>query len=286
MLFFKEETSLPKDFAFDMFERSGEPQNDPCYLHYHDFLEINYVMDGTGRNIIENVSYKLIPGDIYIINNHERHYAFYDGKLRLMVIIFNADLIWQSDDFDYSYIRMFFDRNVNFSNCIRRECPISPQISAIILEMWDEWNGKQEGYKLVIKALLMKMLSILYRYFKSIAESEDCLKFHHSSYERIRDVIFYIHENYQKPISLEYLSSIALMNKNYLSTYFKRAMKININQYIQKLRVNHACMLLRSTQKSILDICLESGFTNVTYFNKVFKAHKGSAPNQYRSSNS
>jgi len=283
MEYLKQPIPLPRDFPFDMYKVTSSTSGSPNFLHCHDSLEINYFLNGSGRNVIEDVPYKIIPGDIYIINNFERHFAFPDAETELIVIVFNVDLIWQGSQFDYEYIKTFYNRGRNFSNCIRQGSPVWDLLSSILNEMWHEWNAREEGYKLVIKALLMKMLAALYRHFGTGTGMKEDISVG-DAYYKIRDVIEYINNNFQEEITLDRLAEIAHMNRNYLSSYFKRAMTVNFHEYLQRVRIGYACMQLKSTGKSILEISDDSGFKNVTYFNRVFKKLMKCTPYQYRSS--
>lgn len=73
----------------------------------------------------------------------------------------------------------------------------------------------------------------------------------------ISRMIFYLSENFTRPISLEDLSSALGVSKYYLSRVFSGQLMTSFNQYVNSLRVNLAQNLLRSTKKSVLDICYE-----------------------------
>jgi len=272
---------LPKDFSFDFSEGRGII-GDESVLHFHDCLEINYIESGNGVNIIENKRFKLEPGDFYIINNLERHYAYTNGNLRIKVISFDPKFIWQNSIFDYDYIKPFYNRGIHFSNRIGKENPLSGELLRIVKEIEYEWVNKQEGYKMIIKALLMKLLALFYRHFKTSDEIGKDIKSFHKSYDRIRDVVEYINDNYNKDLALEDLAKIALMNKSYLSTYFKKVMSMTISDYIEIMRINMACNQLKTSNFNIAEISSSVGFNNVSHFNKIFKKVMNMTPTQYR----
>ena len=74
------------------------------------------------------------------------------------------------------------------------------------------------------------------------------------------------------------------MNQNYFSTYFKNVMNCSVSTYIIRRRLKHACLLLATTEDSIIEIAAASGFENVPYFNRTFKKHMGMSPGKYRDS--
>jgi AraC-like DNA-binding protein len=130
--------------------------------------------------------------------------------------------------------------------------------------------------------MLMNLLAILYRHFKLKDEiGEDARKFR-KSYDRIRGVVEYINGNFTREISLDELARVALMNRTYLSSYFKDIMNMNISEYIEVLRTNYACRMLKTTQKTITEISFDSGFNSVSYFNRIFKRFMNVSPNEFR----
>lgn len=281
MSYRKDIIPLPEDFQFNMFRSSGTQEQSP-ELHFHDCLEINFIESGVGENIIEDKRYTLEKGDLYIINNLEHHMAVSNGDLKMLVIVFDPVFVWQNDQMDSDYLKPFFNRNFMFSNKISEQDLYYKDIKSIVEKLDQEWVHRQEGYRMVIRALLMHLLALLYRHFKSRDEiGEDVRKFQ-QMYDRIRGAVAYIHHNYTQDIKLEVLANVALMNRTYFSSYFKSVMKVTVPEYIESMRIRHSCRLLKTTQKSITEISADSGFNSVSYFNKAFKKHIKITPNNYR----
>ena len=120
------------------------------------------------------------------------------------------------------------------------------------MQLQKEYSERREGWPLLIKAYLLAALGEFYRYYQDMA----ALKAHSSrsvSYERVRDVIEYIHEHFAEPLTLAQLAERAMISKNYLSSVFSETMKLSLFDYIEQVRVNHARLLLQTTQDSILE---------------------------------
>lgn len=92
----------------------------------------------------------------------------------------------------------------------------------------------------------------------------------------------YIFNHLYENITLEQLSELASLNRNYLSELFKKEVGMSIIEYIQRERIEEAKELLLSTNNSILDICISLSFSDQSYFTKVFKKFTGATPKQYR----
>jgi AraC-like DNA-binding protein len=100
--------------------------------------------------------------------------------------------------------------------------------------------------------------------------------------ERFQNVFSYLIQNYQHDISLKTVAGIANMSPNAFCRYFKNVTRKTLLESVKELRINQACQLLRNTAKPINEICFESGFGNISYFNKTFKEVTGYTPLHYR----
>jgi AraC-like DNA-binding protein len=100
--------------------------------------------------------------------------------------------------------------------------------------------------------------------------------------KRMTDVYTYIRENYFKPISLEKVSKIARMSPVSFSRYFKKYCGAGFIEYLNRVRTNKACYLLRETEYQVHDIAVECGFASISNFNKQFRKTEGISPRDYR----
>jgi len=100
--------------------------------------------------------------------------------------------------------------------------------------------------------------------------------------KRMSDVYTYIRENYFKPISLDKVAKIARMSPFSFSRYFKKNCGACFVEYLNRVRTNKACYLLRETDYQVQDIAMECGFGSVSNFNKQFRKTEGLSPRDYR----
>jgi AraC-like DNA-binding protein len=100
--------------------------------------------------------------------------------------------------------------------------------------------------------------------------------------KRMTDVYTYIRENYFKPISLEKVAKVARMSPFSFSRYFKNNSGACFVEYLNRVRTNKACYLLRETEYQVQDIALECGFGSISNFNKQFRKTEGLSPRDYR----
>jgi AraC-like DNA-binding protein len=100
--------------------------------------------------------------------------------------------------------------------------------------------------------------------------------------KRMTDVYTFVRENYFKPVSLSKISKIAKMSPIAFSRFFKRNSGVGFVEYINKVRTNKACYLLRETEYQVHDIAMECGFASISNFNKQFRKAEGISPRDYR----
>lgn len=100
---------------------------------------------------------------------------------------------------------------------------------------------------------------------------------------RMRKVFEYTMNNYQKKISLDTIANVANMTKNAFCKYFKKRTNKTYIQFLNELRIEYACKILRSDEDaSIVQITEEVGFNNISNFNRQFKAVKQMSPSKFK----
>ncbi len=96
------------------------------------------------------------------------------------------------------------------------------------------------------------------------------------------EIYNHVRENYFKPLSLKSVSRIAMMGPAAFSKYFKKNSGACFIEYLNRVRTNKACYLLRETEYQIHEIASECGFTSISNFNKQFRKNEGMSPGSYR----
>jgi len=99
---------------------------------------------------------------------------------------------------------------------------------------------------------------------------------------RMSRIYEYIIQNFTNEIALDEIATQAHISPSAFCRYFKARTKRTLKEFVNELRVNYACQLLQENRLSITQICFESGFNNISNFNRRFKEIKGITPQQYR----
>lgn len=131
--------------------------------------------------------------------------------------------------------------------------------------------------------------------YETVRDMENCLRemcvlaITHNREKRLRlnDVTLklataFMDANFNNNITIETVADHVQRSTSFLSRIFKEATGTTINDYLIHLRIRRACELLRQPKITLEDICREIGYSNVSYFNKLFKSRTGHTPGQYR----
>jgi len=139
----------------------------------------------------------------------------------------------------------------------------------ILLEI--QSGGDQRVLRGYLQVILSRVVPLL-NLFESPQEPQDI----------VYRMLQYLSEHFLEPLSLHDLSRAMGVGESYLSHLFSLRLKTSFRSYINALRIQHASMLLRSTDYSITRIAYESGFETQRTFNRAFLEHCGLPPRQYR----
>ena len=101
----------------------------------------------------------------------------------------------------------------------------------------------------------------------------------------MRNIMDYTFSNYQNEIRIDTISDIAHMTTNAFCKYFKKRTNKTYNQFLNELRIEKACQLLLIKDKLVSEVAFETGFPNLSNFNRKFKNIKGVTPSKFRNSN-
>ncbi len=98
----------------------------------------------------------------------------------------------------------------------------------------------------------------------------------------MKEVIQYLNTHYQEEITLTDLSERFYVSQYYLCREFKKYTGTTIVNYLNKNRIMDAQKLFLETDDNVTQVCHQTGFSNLTHFNRVFKDIAGMTPSQYR----
>lgn len=100
---------------------------------------------------------------------------------------------------------------------------------------------------------------------------------------RLNRLIRFVEENYTHRIRLEDFARQEGCSLSYLSRFVKSTLNQNFQEYVTSVRFHRACELIAAGEKRMLDVCLESGFSDYRYFSREFRRQYGMTPEEYSS---
>lgn len=246
-------------------------------IHWHNSIEILYVLKGKINVTIDTDTYEIEENELEIVNIDESHRIFSDE--------FNKVLIFHIDpNFFEKYYNdiknMFFYTNTSDKGA--QEDERYNEFRTILSIILCEFTQKSNDYDEEVEKALVDLLFHLINNFHYLLYDNDEIKSNEAQLERYHRISKYIFNNYNNNITLQDIAKNEFLSTHYLSHEIKYATGYSFTDLINLTRVEESVKLLLDTDKTISEICEEVGFSHTRYYNKHFKAYYKSTPLQYR----
>lgn len=262
--------------------------------HRHEYTQINYICKGKGKHFIKGNEFSIYKGDIFVIPPYVPHSILYSGdsELEVFELEFETSFINQSFDsaenvesfFDFAYLEPFLVIENRVKPSLNLAGKLQIEVENILNEALVEYNERTTGFKLLIKAALLKLLVLVGREFTRNVEKSDSSQVYCSQRDAIYNAVKYIQEHYTEKLYIEDVANRFMLSKSYFSYLFKTQTLKSFTEYLKDYRIAKAMELLENTDMKIADICFEVGFNNLNHFNRQFKQCTGRSPLSYRKS--
>lgn len=241
--------------------------------HFHDEIEILFVLSGRLAVMINGTNFVMKEEDIIVFDIFEYHEIYREAGGHTLSAFIQQSLVHQAKI-----------GKIKCCSCIQPERDdYFRLLKARLAIMYREYLEHCEEGRLKILSELYAVLSILRQHFAE----EDIPEWKvQEETERMRRILLYVGSNYQENISLRTIAEHFYLSPSYLSREFKRLMNISFSEYVRKLRLNKASYMLSTTKESITRIALSCGFPNVNTFIINFRQQFGNTPNGYRKTES
>lgn len=247
--------------------------------HYHDDIEVVYVLKGEIELKNVHYTYALKPGNVFVLNDSEMHSI--SAKDKNMVLVVHLQLKYFINYFEELY-------NSFFITDISDEDKSMNVLRKNLLALLSEYMIKDSNYERRMIGYANNLLSCLIADFRYFTLEEGMFK-NRSDYrgnevlaERLYRVTDYIYENHSERITLSEVAQNVHLSDYYLSHLIKTFTGLSFQDYLNFARVEKSEKLLLETGKSISFIAEECGFSAVRYYTKFFERWFGVTPKEYR----
>lgn len=244
--------------------------------HWHDAVEIIYLLEGELKVIIGNNSRNFKAGQCIIITPNQIHSTLCTRP--------NRAILFQIPE---TFIKKFIPQTGNL--CFHLQDPAESPIAQSKVELFKKTLIKMQlltdlqpdGAVLRFNSLLFEILFQLYHNFCTETQTKDTTQ-HNRNLDRLKPVLQYISDNYNRPISLEEISGIAILQPKYFCRFFKKCMGVTFLEYQNEIRLSMIYKDITSTNDRISDILERHGFTNYKLFRRMFSERFHSTPTELR----
>ncbi len=241
--------------------------------HYHSDIEIMQPLEGITQLIVGSETVEAEPGKIYLVNPGEIHALYTQSQpTSYRCFIFRRELLDLPDESPVMtrLILPLFGGKLHLPLCCAEQ-----KYHDLLNEVSDLYG--QPGGEALIVAALLRFCALLERDgLLSPAEPDPRIN------DPLHLAIDFMEEHYTERITLPQIAEKAGMNPQYFCRFFKKQTLSTPITYLNALRIRRAKELLRRTDLSVLEVAMQSGFENVSFFIKRFKAATGKTPLAYR----
>lgn len=252
------------------------------HLHQHPEIQLTLIKESHGTLVAGDYVGPFHAGDVFVIGSNQPHVfrndeKFFKKKSRAVAII------------------VFFDETTLGQNFWQL-----PEVKQLIQFVKNSSGGyritgkkkKLLGEKIIniTTAGGIDKLILFLEILKQLAGkkemqplSKPILRRNIKTYDgsRLNKVLEFTFKEFSRPITLKEVSSVANLTPEAFCRYFKTRTRKTYISFLNEIRINHACRLL-AEDKIVADVCYDSGFTNLSNFNRIFKRIKNVSPRQYR----
>ena len=254
------------------------------HLHGHEFLELSYIAQGTMAHTIGGQTSTLSAGDYFIVDYgtmHEYH-ALTAAPLVVINFLFYPEFVDRSlsgcrsfEDVVNSYLVRFSYRTLNYVPTGKTLHDRDGSILGIAQRLTEEYREQIPGYIAYIRCLLVEMLIQTMREIGKSSRTEP-------QSDTVSQIASYVRAHYGERIKLSEIAGQYNYSLPHLSKKFQQEMGIGFSDYLQRIRLEQSCRLLECSSKSVSEIAALCGYSDVRFFNQLFRRALKMSPREFK----
>lgn len=249
------------------------------------FTRIYYVTKGSAILSLPTGEVQLTPRHLYIIPAYTTHSYKCSGRFDHYYLHAYEGFKKETDVFDFYDFPVEVDSEDIDEQVFARMCrkypfaelPASDPATYDNTTQFTDYVQRYNDLPLYDKMQLRGSILMLFSRFMQAATPRIWTKD-----DRMKKVLMYIHNNIYSDIDIDDLASVACITKPYLIRLFTGSFGISPLQYINKKKIERAQLMLVTTDKTVMDIAYKLGYSDHSYFTRLFRKMTGSTPLAYR----
>lgn len=253
-------------------------------LHWHEEMEITLICEGMSDYKVGQVPFRAQQGDIVLVPPYCTHAAFeIPGKTMTSdSIVFHLDFLGaHGRDLSASkYLRPLSEGRMRMPAAIRPDDPGYGEILAAFIAAKDCFLEKPPFYEIRLREHLLHLLILLFEY-GYITESEESRNAIENRQQLI-GVLQYIADHYREKLNVAELAALSGFSESYFMNSFRQQVGMSCIRYINHYRIQRAAEALEETSAPVMEIAMDNGFDNISYFNLQFRREFGMTPRDFR----
>lgn len=250
------------------------------YLHFHNYLEIGICHSGNGTITIDKKNYEFTEGAIAIIPPNILHHT----ECPIGVL---AHWDWLYLDLEAVVQQMYFGNALKERDVLSKvyeQCHFFPNrkqepvLDNILSNIVREAKTKKELHQESIRAWIQVFVIEVLR-----NAEEPTINKQRTQHDTLMNIaIDYIEKHYQEPIKVSELAAFCNISESYFRRRFVEITQMKPMDFINMVRIQKACSLIRRSDDSFKEISYKVGFGTVSTFNRNWQKFVGIPPNQWR----
>ena len=250
-------------------------------IHFHPEYELKLVLKANGKGIIgDSIRYFKI-NDLVLIGPNTPHVWMatpIEKHAHVITIHFNANNFLNEAFLGKTACLSLKELLLNSKRGVLFSKETIQNISLRIISLSNETKGFPA---------MLKFLNILFdlsnsKNQKLLASESYKNQYSFHKNERIQKIIDFIENNFRDAIRIEEVAKSISLSPTAFSHFFKKYTSRSFSDYLIDYRIGYASNLLVNTEKNISNICYDSGFNNLSNFNRAFKSKRGCTPKAFR----
>ena len=249
--------------------------------HWHEEAELTLIVRGSSTYTVQLESEEVKEGDIVFVPPQVLHAVTTGGgEMDSDTFVFHMNLLGAgtADVCTLRYLAPLSAQKLIPPTVIRRDHVLYEPLLQIIRDMNRIWETRELGWELLIKAHLLTALALLMPHCAKDSE-ELALRTEHA--EKIKTALEFMDKNYGEEIAIADVSAACYFSQYHFMRFFKKYMGMSCGEYLKNLRLEKAAQAFARGSTVILDVAMDSGFRNLSYFYREFQKKYGYTPKQF-----